>query len=476
VQTSSLTAVAFTDNINFLVRYPYGCLEQTTSRLLPLLYYDELVRFVQPELMGSGGANYFIQEGIIKLTGMIRDDGSFNFWPQGDYYNAWASVYAAHFLMEARKNGFYIDEDIYDLITGNLRDYVYGRMTVDIGAPERIYAAYVLAQSDMLDRKGINYLKSLETSELPPYSRFQLAGALDASGDRESALRILPADIQPRIFEPETGGNFSSGVRSNAIMLDVLTQIDPENPSAAVLANSLMESAEAGRWYTTQENAFALMALGKYFGGKEKPDFTGTVRVGRQTYQITTEDFKKVLTDIDDKSVRISITGKGTCYYYWQSSGVPTDYAPEEYTRGIKITRRYLNSNGVEIDLRNVALGEQVICHIMAEAENDALKNVVINDMLPAGLEIENPRLKTTPNLSWLPEKSSQATYSDIRDDRMLLFTNLKPGESFEYYYSLRAVSAGQFSIPPVAAECMYNPVISGAASSGTVIVRGSDR
>jgi len=476
IQTSSLTAVAFTDNINFLVRYPYGCLEQTTSRLFPLLYYDELVRFVQPELMGSGGANYFIQEGIIKLTGMIRDDGSFNFWPEGEYYNSWASVYASHFLIEARRKGFYIDEDIYALIIGNLNDHVYGRKTEAISAPERIYAAYVLAQADRLDRKGINYLKSLQVSELPPYSRFQLAGALGAAGDRESAFGILPTDIQPRIFEPETGGNFSSGVRSNAILLDVLTQIDPENPSAAVLANSLMEAAEAGRWYTTQENAFALMALGKYFGGREKPDFTGAVQVDGQSYRITTEDFKKILTDLDGNNVSISISGEGSCYYYWQSSGVPLDYAPEEYTRGIKITRRYLDGDGAEIDLQDVSLGDQLICHIRAETENDLLENVVINDMLPAGLEIENPRLKTTPNLSWLPEKSSQVTYSDIRDDRMLLFTNLKSEKPFEYYYSLRAVSAGEFSIPPSAAECMYNPVISGAGSSGTLIVRGSSR
>ncbi|MBD3217066.1 MAG: hypothetical protein GF310_02230, partial [candidate division Zixibacteria bacterium] len=473
IQTSSLNAVAFTDNINNLLRYPYGCLEQTTSRLFPMLYFDELTRFIQPELLGSQGANYFIQEGIIKITSMIRDDGSFKFWPSGRYFNSWASVYAGHFLIEAREKGFYIDNDIYDLVLDNLRDYVYGRRTEDIGDPERIYAAYALAQDDKLDRKGVNYLKSLEVSELPPYSKFQLAGALAKAGDREAALRLLPSDIQPQIFEPETGGNFSSGVRSNAIMLDVLAQIDPENPSAAVLARSLMEQAEAGRWYTTQENAFALMALGKYLKGREKPDFTGTVQIGGETFNINTEDFKRIFADLENTNASVSIEGQGACYYYWQAGGIPIDYAPEEYTRGIEIKRRYLDNRGSEIDLKNVPLGTQVICHITAEAENVDLKNVVISDLLPAGFEIENPRLKTTPNLSWLPEKSSEVTYSDIRDDRMLLFTDLNPSQKFEYYYSLRAISAGEFSIPPVAAECMYNPVISGAGSSGTVIVRG---
>jgi hypothetical protein len=180
-----------------------------------------------------------------------------------------------------------------------------------------------------------------------------------------------------------------------------------------------------------------------------------------------------MFTDLENTNVGVSIEGRGVCYYYWQASGIPLDYAPEEFSRGIKITRRYLDNRGSEIDLRNVPLGTQVICHITADAENDVLKNVVISDLLPAGFEIENPRLKTTPNLSWLPEKSSEVTYSDIRDDRMLLFTDLNPSQKFEYYYSLRAISAGEFSIPPVAAECMYNPVISGAGSSGTVIVIG---
>jgi uncharacterized protein YfaS (alpha-2-macroglobulin family) len=108
---------------------------------------------------------------------------------------------------------------------------------------------------------------------------------------------------------------------------------------------------------------------------------------------------------------------------------------------------------------------------ITVESAAKPLSNVIISDLLPAGFEIENPRLKTTPRLSWIPGQAAPVSFQDIRDDRVLIFTDLTPGRKFEFYYSLRAISAGQFKMPPVSAECMYNPLVAGAASSGVVTV-----
>ena len=144
--------------------------------------------------------------------------------------------------------------------------------------------------------------------------------------------------------------------------------------------------------------------------------------------------------------------GVGQCYYYWQVSGVPDDTAPKEFARGIKVSRTYLDADGNRLDLRAVPLGTQVICRIEAVAEDRILHNVVINDLLPAGLEIENPRLKTTPRLRWIPKNQSQVDYQDIRDDRLLVFTDLLPNRPMEFYYSLRVIAAGEFVVPPVAA------------------------
>ncbi len=474
LETSSLAAVTYSKNINYLVRYPYGCLEQTTSGLFPLLYFNDLARFVEPEVFGTQGPEYFIREGIIKLTGLSESDGWFHVWPNTHYINSWTSIYASHFLLEAKVAGYYVDPDLYKRIVGSLKDIARGKKhgLQEIGYPEQIYAAYALSRAGIVENGIVNELRKIPTDDLPPYARYMMAAVLYASGDQATAVTYLPQTILPAVFEPETGGRLSSGVRTNAILLSVLTDIQPDHPGAPVLVKSLMDGARTGRWYTTQATAWALMALGKYLAGQERPDFTGDMTVvGDTAYAFDTAGIKIIRTDLTSGRVRLNITGPGRCYYYWQINGVPTGHAPAEYTRGISIRREYTDADGQPLDMNNVPLGTQVICRIHAEAVDNDLENVVISDLLPAGLEIENPRLKSTPRLSWLPKAPAEITYQDIRDDRLLLFTDLRAGKPIDYYYSLRAISSGIFIVPPIAADCMYNPPIAGASSSGMMTV-----
>jgi uncharacterized protein YfaS (alpha-2-macroglobulin family) len=129
--------------------------------------------------------------------------------------------------------------------------------------------------------------------------------------------------------------------------------------------------------------------------------------------------------------------------------------------------REYLDSEGNPLSLENLSLGEQIVVKITAETKERSLENVVVNDLLPACLEIENPRLETTGKLNWIPRDNYELDYMDIRDDRLLLYLSLYNGRKFQFYYSARVVAAGEFTIPPVAAECMYDPTIASAASSG---------
>ena len=477
LQTSALSAVQYRKNIHYLLTYPYGCIEQTVSRLFPLLYFNELARFVEPDIFGTGGPDYFIAEGILKLSTMMRPDGTFSFWPGGDRTHGWSSVYANHFLLEARRAGYTVDRDMYNAAVSYLEAVARDHTVENNRIPERLYAAYALAGADRLPRKIANELAKVPTGALPVYSRFHLAGALALAGDEAAAFAIIDTiDIHPADFAPETGGNFSSGVRTNAILLDVLSQIDPDNPSAAVLAKSLIEDSRAGRWYTTQENSFALMALGRFFTDRPAADFEGTMTIGDDTtHRFTEADFRLSRKGVTGEEVTIAIDGQGPCWYYWQSSGVPQSNAAREFEAGIRIHREYLDAAGNDLDLERVRPGDQVICHLSAEAVDRVLHHVVINDLLPAGFEIENPRLKTTPRLSWIPKGQGGIDYQDIRDDRLLLFTDLHPKRPMDFYYSLRAVSAGEFKIPPVAAECMYNPVIAGASSSGVLTIRPTE-
>ncbi|MCK5126991.1 MAG: alpha-2-macroglobulin family protein [candidate division Zixibacteria bacterium] len=475
IKTSSLAAVGYMKNMSFLLRYPYGCLEQTTSKLMPLINFNDLSKFAEPGFYGTRGPDYFIREGIIKLDGMMRPDGWFSYWPGRNRINGWSSIYASHFIIEARQAGYQVNKGFYNHIIKSLREIALRKNTDSryVGNVEQIYAAYALSKAEVHEKRILNSLKSIFIDDLPSYSRYQLAAVYHAYGDTEYAKTLLPETVFPETFEPETGGRFSSGVRTNAILLSVLIEISPESPSCAVLAKALSDDARVGRWYTTQETAWALMALGRYLKDREVPDFTGEITIENESPKsFTTDDLRLERNDISGKTIEISIIGTGPCYYFWQSSGVSTANAAAEFNRGIKVTRTYQSVNGEFVNLRHVPLGTQLICHIHAEATDKNLENVVINDLLPAGCEIENPRLKTTPRMSWVPKSSPHIDYQDIRDDRMLLFGDLKLGQPIDFYYSLRTIAAGEFILPPIAAECMYNPMISSISSSGIIIIR----
>ncbi len=376
-------------------------------------------------------------------------------------------------LSEASRAGYFVDKKFLSKIYDHLEDLAKGYAAKDLTEAHRIYAAYVLAQADRLPQRVVSYLKHVDPDKLQPDSRYQLAGALAASGNLDDALKLLPASIQPNLFEPETGGDFRSGTRTDAILLELLLTISPGDPSIEVLANSLIKRAEINQWYTTQDNAFALMALGKYFRGKSDLAYEAKITLeGDRTYSIDSSGFSLKRDDLSGRKVDIAVTdGGGTCFYYWQASGVPTVPAAEEFDRGLKVRREFLDESGHPISLDTVALGTPIVAVITAKAIEKDVDFVVINDLLPAGFEIDNPRLKTTPRLSWIPSNANTPDYTDIRDDRMLLFTSLSTKRESKFYYSLRAVCPGDFKVPPVTAECMYNPLIAGSASSGVVTV-----
>jgi uncharacterized protein YfaS (alpha-2-macroglobulin family) len=475
IQTSSISATPFARNLQYLLTYPYGCVEQTTSRLFPLLYYNDLARIVNPKLFGGKGSDYFIQEGITRLTSMMLPDRSFAYWPGVSYSNPWTTIYASHFLSEASRAGYLVDKKLLNGIYDNLEDIAEGKQTLQATDPDahRIYAAYVLAGAGKLNQKTIGYLKRLDPANLMPESRYQLAGALVLTGNIPEATKLLPINVQPNTFEPETGGAFRSGVKTDAIALEVLLIAAPGSPAVEVLARSLAERASVGQWYTTQDNAYALMALGKYFKGKKSFGYKGTLTLeGEKANQIDSTGFKLAAEKIGGKKVTIDVqSGEGSCYYYWQASGVPLSPVAPEFDRGMKVRREYLDEDARPIDPTKLRLGDRVICVITAEAIDKSLYNVVINDLLPAGFEIENPRLKTSARLSWVPQSGATVDYQDMRDDRLLIFTTLAPGQKSKFYYSLRAICAGDFKVPPIAAECMYNPLIASSASTGALTI-----
>jgi len=475
IAISSFPAVKFTNSLQYLLRYPHGCIEQTTSQLFPLLYFDDLAKVAEPELFKKNSADYYIEEGITKLENLQLPSGAFSYWPEGGYINNWSSIYAAHFLVEARRVGYVVSDRAFNRMMQALRTQARDYRSDDpYSFQTAVYACYVLALSGNPEKSIMLYIKNNVLDKLQDYSRFQLAGAFAFSGDLQTARLLLPKTVVlPQDEQRETGGNFNSSTRAKAIMLEILAEIDENNPSVPVLVESLTESAsEKGRWYTTQENAYVFLALGKILKKQTRGAYSGTVIIDDKSYtKFDIQNYSFSGKDWAGKNVTIEIQGEGTCYYSWRADGIPSKMNIEEFDNDLMVRRHYLNEQGIPVDYSGFKQGDLVIAKITIKALNESLENVAIVDMLPAGLEIENPRLQSRKGVDWIGNRVYQPLYMDIRDDRMLLYGNFQPGREVTFYYGLRAVTEGNFILPPIQAEAMYAPMKASVASSGKVIV-----
>ncbi|MDD9974238.1 MAG: hypothetical protein OXU27_09540, partial [Candidatus Poribacteria bacterium] len=480
---SPFPSIKFADSLRYLVRYPHGCLEQTTGKVFPLLYFSDLARSVEPMLAAENSVDYYITSGIIKIESMLKSNNRFTYWPGGTYVNPWSSIYASHFLVEARKAGYEVADRVYEAMLEGLRAQAkFSPNMENENEGKKIrreislatYAAYVLAAAGQPDRGTMHYLKNRGLSGLSDYSHFQLAGAFALSGELETALSMLPVSVSLPVNgngkgteQRETGGTFDSPIRAQAIMLDVLAEVNANHPSVPMLVKNLSEAASEGnRWATTQENAFAFLALGKILKKQMDRNYTGTLKLNGEHFA----DFDATETRYTDEAwdgtrIQLSVEGEGSCYYYWSAFGIQRDSFIEEYERELQVSRRYFNKDGEGLTGTFVH-GDLIVAEITVKALTANLENVVIVDMLPTGFEIENPRLESRAGIPWLKSQDFKPDYLDIRDDRLIFFGTFPRQRERKFYYALRAVTQGEFTLPPIVAEAMYDPTKSAVKGS----------
>ena len=477
--------VRFADSLRYLIRYPHGCLEQTTSKVFPLLYFSDLARSVEPMLAAEDSVDHYITSGITKIESMLKSNNRFTYWPGGTYVNPWSSIYASHFLVEARKAGYEVADRVYDAMLAGLKAQAkFTPNTEDENETKEIrrkislatYAAYVLAAAGHPDRGTMHYLKNRGLSGLSDYSHFQLAGTFALSGELETALSMLPVSVSPNfnkdMGQRETGGTFNSPIRAQAIMLDVLAEVNENHPSIPMLVKNLSEAAaEGNRWATTQENAFAFLALGKILKKQMDRNYTGILTLNGEHFA----DFNATETCYTDEAwdgarVQLSVKGEGSCYYYWSAFGIQRDSFIEEYERELQVRRRYFNKDG-EGQTSTFVHGDLIIAEVTVKALTANLENVVVVDMLPTGFEIENPRLESRAGIPWLKAQDFKPDYIDIRDDRLIFFGTFPRQRERKFYYALRAVSQGEFTLPPIVAEAMYDTTRSAVTGSMRIAV-----
>jgi uncharacterized protein YfaS (alpha-2-macroglobulin family) len=462
-----------------LVNYPYGCTEQSISAAFPQLYFGEFSELLQKGDASRKAAAANVLEAIRKIKMRQLYNGAVTLWDNDRTEQWWTSIYAAHFLIEARKAGFEVDRSLLETLLNYINQRLSVRNTITyyyndnqqkkIAPKEVAYSLYVLALGGKSNISVMNYYKS-KPDQLSLDSKYLLSAAYALAGDRNRFAELLPSSFSGEQSVAVTGGSFYSPLRDEAIALNVLIEVQPDHPQVAGMAKNVAKRFKELNWFSTQEASFGMLALGKLAARQATTTATATIQINGKTIA-TLKD--KLLTveaaSIGNGPVQISSNG-GPVYYWWEAEGISESGSFKQEDQYLKIRRAFFDRNGKPISGRNFRQNDLVVVQLILEkAYAGAIDNVVITDLLPAGFEIENPRIKDIPGMDWIKDAGTP-TAMDIRDDRLHLFVNATTNRQV-YYYTVRAVSPGVFQQGPVSADAMYNNDYHSYHGAGKIVI-----
>jgi hypothetical protein len=466
-----LPMVRFTHNLRQLLGYPYGCAEQIVSRAFPLIHFGDMAETLAPDLLKKTDPAALVQSAVSRLASM-QAGGGFSMWPGQGGPDPFVSIYAAHFLAAADQAGFrvpdYLLNQVLQYIRGQTRP---GANAEDPAMVRAAYACYVLAFAGRPDRGAMDHLHTGLGKDLPRAGQVLLAGSYALAGEKP-AFQDIMANLRPA--RKESGReNLGSPLRNAAMVLTALLRAAPEDPLVPALAARVASMLEARDVYSTQENAFGLMALGAWWSRQSLAgDYSGEVLVAGEKRAVFDQNRSLALSGLPgNASIAVQLAEKpepGTIFWSLGTRGSPTLEAYRPVSEGLSVSRRLLDEHGEPLGSARAVQGDLVVLEVSVQSLAGPVDNTAVTCLLPAGLEPENQRLASRDSLPWIGRGNVLSpAYVDVRDDRVLLFADLPGEETVRAYALLRAVTQGDFVLPPARAESMYDPSLAGSGEVG---------
>jgi len=476
------------DHLAALVRYPYGCLEQTTSQTRALVHAGPFLDDVDASLREGATIASMVEHGVSRMLSMQLPDGGFGYWPRASSGHLWGTAYALHTLLEASRKGHDVPRISIDRGLEWLERSLPQRTERDRVHHGDAYAHYVLA---LADRGRVGRVRTL-LSELPTEVRaaqaeraYLLKAALWLAGDRRHETELRSPDLSAVRYEERGRHRFYSDLRYRGVQLSVITDLFGTDEAPAL--EKLVAAGVAGRRssrLTTQEMAWALSGLAKRQTARPAEFGVPVLKANGRVLDPTparreADDHSRSWTlarasEYRDLTLSLPEKGDGALYLFVSSEGVREDAQWADEDRGVAVGRYWASPTGDKLPADvEPELGD--LMHVVLVVKNrysSPITNLAVVDRLPAGFEVENPRLGRDV-LDDLPGQALDVASMNLRDDRVELFGDLPGGATRVFSYAVRAVTSGTFTAPPAQAEAMYDPEVLSTDVGGTVRVRG---
>ena len=469
VTVASLVPVDLYSRLDYLTSYPYGCLEQVVSSVFPRLYVNY---FIQQSEEDKNKTTDAIQNGIASLKSYQRSDFSLSNWVGGNYSDPWTEIYALHFLVEAKNQGFDVPDYLFDGLMKHQADIAKAwAMNPDFKQGETIqaYRLFVLALGGAPEMGALNRFKELKMN-------YKLSSLMTAATYAQVGKKNMAPQFWPAVDDNESMSDYISSFGSSTRDLAFLTYSEMlcgrDDASIQGHINELCGILNSGRWLDTQSTAFALFTLGKYaekMGATNSP-VSATVKVNGDEKSLTTNQGSTGFA-ITPKlgSNQVSVTNssdqKVTAMVYTKTASA--EYETAETGNFIKMKVTYLDRNGAPLNPASLSMGTAFSVSITVENPSDYLvTELALSYYLASGWEIVNERLFEEGT------ESMGAKHLDIRDDRAYFFFDLPRHSKKTFTIKLNATYEGSFMLPAVRCEDMYNNDIYYVIPARPVIVK----
>lgn len=454
-----------------LDRYPFGCSEQITSRALPLLYVNELAASTLLAL--DTDADQRIRDSIDRLLARQGSNGSFGLWGTGGD-DPWLDAYVTDFLTRARERGFAVPDVAFRLAIERLRNNVsISPEPSKDGGRELSYALYVLARNGTAPVGDLRYIADTKLAAVAtPIAKAQIAAALGLVGDKARADRVFQAALDQLSPQPklEFGReDYGSALRDSAALVSLASESNAPRQTVAAGVTRIEAARQLSSYTSTQENAWLVLAaraIAKDAAGVAI-SVNGTPRQGALYRSVNA-------AGLTATPLRVANNGEETLQAVVSVTGAPILPEPAA-ERGFKIERNYYTLEGEPVDIAKVKQNERYAVVLKITEQQPQFGRIIVADYLPAGFEIDNPRLVSsgdTGTLGWI-ELAKAPEHAEFRDDRFTAAFNRKSGDAaiFTVAYVVRAVSPGSYVHPQAFVEDMYRTDRFGRTATGKIEV-----
>ena len=498
---STLPPLPYNSALRHLLDYPYGCIEQTTSKGYAALILDGATS----KALGLGGISDSVRKAgvegaLARIASFQASNGHFSFWGGTSPIEPFMTPYVVDFMLDARDAGFAVPQDVLqkslqrlndDLLAGG-HPYFELEQHDHMRIADEAYSGFVLAR---VNRAPLGTLRAIFDNErqklVAPLPLVHLGVALKLMGDNERGQKAIAEAFAWKKERPWYVGDYGSDLRDLGLMVALTHTYAMSKPeydtklvdwarTATVREREMQQKVTYYHWswsYLSTQEQVAIARVARAFDAGGNASLAVGITIGNKTEQApagkTLWTREVTLAELTS-GVTVQPASKATLFATLDVAGIPQKAPPPDASQ-VDVRRSYFTTDGKPWTGSTLKEGDMLIAELTIEARMN-MPDALVTDLLPGGLEVENLNLNGAKqwegvvidgiNLDQHTGDSGNIMHEEYRDDRYAAALKLKRGTPEHLFYLVRAVTPGRYAVPPPLVEDMYRPAVRGIGNT----------